>query len=60
MAEAEWDVYSANVKIEPDVDAIRETILEAYGYMDSGFTLYELSARARTLNPTQPEVLFTS
>lgn len=42
LAEAEWEVYSSNVKVEPDVDAIRESILEVHGYMESGFTLDEL------------------
>ena len=42
LAEAEWEVYSSNVKIEPDVDAIREAILAKYGHLDSGYTLTEL------------------
>ncbi len=47
LAEAEWEVYTDNVKVEPDLDAIRATVLEKYGYLDSGFTLAELEEWGR-------------
>jgi hypothetical protein len=47
LAEAEHEVYMDNVTVEPDEDRIRESILEQYGYMESGFTLHELEEWAR-------------
>jgi hypothetical protein len=47
LAEAEWEIYSEHVTVTPNVEAIREAILEAHGYMDSGYTLAELEAWAR-------------
>lgn len=42
LAEDEWEIYSNNTKVEPDEERIRETVLEQYGFMESGFTLSEL------------------
>jgi hypothetical protein len=45
LAEDEWEVYMENVKITPNVDAIRELMV----YMESDFTLTELEEWAAEL-----------
>ena len=43
LAEAEYEVYSKNVTVTPDVEKIRDSI----GHEESGHTLHELEAWAR-------------
>lgn len=58
LCEAETEIYMENTTVTPNEESIRESILEKYGYMDSGYTLDELREWAATLAPTQPEALF--
>ena len=49
LAEVEYEVYMQHTTVTPRRDEIRETILEKHGYMDSGYTLEELTGWAKEL-----------
>lgn len=49
LAEVEYEVYSEHTTVTPNREEIRETILEKCGYMDSGYTLEELTGWAKEL-----------